>query len=187
MTILRSLALCLGVAACGDSGGGSTGDDQTPPMGASAVEAWLTTGATSYKTWSSEAAVHASRSPSPHGFNRIYSNALISANATATTPWPKGSAAVKELYATGDATTPVGFAVYLKTENDTAAGANWYFYERVPLDNDAPHDANGVVADGLGGTGAAKEICVGCHKGAGSDMAHTPTPNGRDLVYTPIP
>ena len=111
--------LTLGVAACGDSGGSSTGDAQTPPMGASEVEAWLAGGSSSYKTWATETAVHASRSPSPHLFNRIYSNALIASNATAATPWPKGAAAVKELYATADGTTPVGYAVYLKTESDT--------------------------------------------------------------------
>jgi hypothetical protein len=178
--------LTLGGAACGDSGGSSTGDAQTPPMGASEVEAWLAGGSSSYKTWATESAVHASRSPSPHLFNRIYSNALIASNATAATPWPKGAAAVKELYAAADGTTPVGYAVYLKTESDTGAGANWYWYERVPLDSDVPHDANGVVADGLGGTGPAKEICVSCHMAAGTDAAHTPTPNGHDEVYTPV-
>jgi len=155
-------------------------------MGASAVEAWLADGASSYKTWATEPAVHASRSPSPHGFNRIYSNALIASNAAAATTWPINAAAVKELYATADATTPVGYAVYLKTQADTAAGANWYWYERVPLDNAAPHDADGVVADGLGGSGPALQICVGCHMGAGSDTAHTPSPNGHDEVYTPV-
>jgi len=43
-------------------------------------------------------------------------------------------------------TAPVGYAVYLKTESDSAAGANWYWYERVPLDSAVPHDSNGVVA-----------------------------------------
>ena len=30
--------------------------------------------------------------------------------------------------------------------SDSAGGANWYWYERVPLDSTAPHDGNGVVA-----------------------------------------
>jgi hypothetical protein len=49
-----------------------------------------------------------------------------------------------------------------------------------------PHDSNGVVADGMGGSGPAKDICVGCHVAAGSDAAHTPSPGGRDQVYTPV-
>jgi hypothetical protein len=175
--------------------GGSAGNAQTPPMGMAAVEAWIAGGA--YKSWACESAVHAARSPSPHGFNRICSNDTIASNATATGPWPAGAAAVKELWASDpDAsapdgaappTAPVGYAVYLKTSTDSAGGANWYWYERVPLDSAAPHDTNGVVADGLGSSGPAQTICVACHAAAGSDTAHTPSPNGHDLVYTPVP
>lgn len=170
-----------GGATTGTGGGASA---QTPPEGADAVEAWLAKG--DYKSWSCEAAVHASRDPSPHGFNRICSNDLISANATGTGNWPKGAAAVKELYAAVGDGTPVGYAVYLKKDADSADGANWYWYERVPLDSTAPHDAKGVVADGTGDSGPAKNICVGCHLAAGSDAAHTPSAGGRDEVYTPV-
>lgn len=156
----------------------------TPPMGATAVESWLAAG--SYKHWTCEPQSHDARSPSPHGFNRICSNSLISAKATGTDAWPEGAAAVKELLADGTSTTPVGYAVYLKTKADSAGGANWYWYERVPLDSGAPHDANGVVADGMGSSGTAMSICVGCHGAAGSDTAHTPSPGGRDLVYTAV-
>ena len=45
--------------------------------------------------------------------------------------------------------------VYLKTDADSAAGANWYWYERVPATSEAPHDAYGVVADSKGGSGPA--------------------------------
>jgi cytochrome c553 len=151
-------------------------------MGGPLVESWLAAG--SYKQWHSEPAIHASRSPSPHGFDRVYSNNLIN---TGTGLWPQGAAAVKELYASATDTTPVGYAVYLKTQADSAGGANWYWYERVPLSSSAPHDANGVVADGLGSAGAAMTICVGCHAAAGSDAAHTPSIGGRDEVYTPVP
>ncbi|MDQ3334696.1 MAG: cytochrome P460 family protein [Myxococcota bacterium] len=169
---------------CGD--GDSTASEQTPPMGHDAIEAWLASAPSNYKTWAAETTVHPSRDPSPHGFNRIYSNDIIAANASSTGPWPKGAAAVKELYASMTATTPIGIAVYLKLEADSAGGANWYWYERVPLDHDAPHDAKGVVADGRGDSGPAKAICVGCHAGAGVDAMHTPTPGGRDQVYTPV-
>ncbi len=167
-----------------DAGTALTSDDQTPPMGAKKIEAWLKTGA--YKEWSCEPMVHESRDPSPHGYNRICSNELISSAAKGKGNWPQGSAGVKELYASADGTVPIGYAVYLKTAEDSAAGANWYWYERVPLDHGAPHDGDGVVADGLGDSGPAKTICVGCHVASGADAAHTPTPGGRDQVYTPV-
>jgi hypothetical protein len=183
---LGSLALFTMLAACSSSSDSPGSDDQTPPTsGRTDMETWLAAG--SYKAWSSETAVHASRSPSPHNFNRIYSNDLISGAAAGTGNWPKGAAAVKELYADANGGTPVGYAVYLKTDADSAGGSNWYWYERVPLTAEAPHDANGVVADGKGGDGTAKTICVSCHGAAGSDTAHTPSAGGRDQVYTPVP
>jgi hypothetical protein len=188
-------------AAAGQSSGGSGGasgaggsatqhtklpaDVQTPPQtGAADVEAWLAQ--KSYQSWHSETSVHAQRSPSPHGFDRIYSNDLISGAATSTAPWPAGAAAVKELYATATDTTPNGYAVYVKTDADSNGGANWYWYERVPLDSAAPHDSAGVVADGFGDSGGALTVCVSCHSAAGSDAAHTPSANGHDEVYTPV-
>src|SRR6185295_8288018 len=98
---------------------------------------------------------------------------MIAGTAATTGEWPEGSAAVKELHASATSTTPIGYAVYLKQAPDSAGGANWYWYERVPLTSEAPHDANGVVADGRGGDGTAKSICVGCHAAAGADPAHT--------------
>jgi hypothetical protein len=166
------------LAACGSDGGGeggeSTGNAQTPPQGETAVEAWLTKG--DYKSWKCETAVHDARSPSPHGFNRICVNDALAAEASGTGNWPKGAAAVKELYDAADGPI-VGYAVELKMADDSGGGAGWYWYERT---------AGGVVADGVGDSGAAKTICVGCHTGAGSDAAHTPSPGGRDFVYTPV-
>lgn len=211
---MRTLGLVLGVltfgsaavlAACDDAAEGAGGsgttsansttqsstatglasDAQTPPQEAVALEAWLAKG--DYKTWKCESAVHAARMPSPHGFNKICSNDILSADAAGTGAWKKGAAGVKELYAAETDTTPVGVAVYLKIADDSAGGDNWYYYERVPLDSAAPHDAKGVVADGFGSAGPAKMICVGCHAGAGMDAAHTPTVGGRDFVYTPVP
>jgi hypothetical protein len=185
MKLARTICIAMLASCSSDSTGSSTSDAQTPPTsGRVDIEKWITDA--SYKTWTCETTVHAARSPSPHGFNRICSNDVITQAATATTPWAKGAAAVKELYASASDTKPIGYAVYLKTSADSASGANWYWYERVPLASDAPHDSNGVVADGKGGGGAAKDICVGCHGGAGKDAAHTPSPGGRDQVYTPV-
>ena len=186
---LRAPSLCLFavLAACGgDDDASTTKADQTPPQGAKALEAWLSTGI--YKSWQCESAVHASRDPSPHSFNRICSNDLISNNATSASAWPKGAAAVKELYASADGKTPVGYAVYLKTDADSADGKNWYWYERVPPDALGGMFPDGMVADGMGSetTSNANKICVGCHVAAGSDAAHTPSAHGRDEVYTPV-
>lgn len=181
---LCSFALISFVAACGGDDDPIDPVDQAPPTGRTAIDSWLTAG--SYKAWTCEPGVHASRDPSPHGFNRICSNDVISGAATGTTEWPQGAAAVKELYASMTATTPIGFAVYLKTAATSAGGANWYWYEHVPADSAVPHDANGTVADGAGGSGTAMTICVGCHVAAGTDAAHTPSPGGHDQVYTPV-
>jgi hypothetical protein len=172
-------------AGANDSGGATSGSAQTPPMGHKEVEAWLAQG--DYKQWACEAKVHEARNPSPHGFNRICSNDQVASNMDAAASWPKGAAAVKELYASLTAKDPIGYAVYLKTDKESAGGANWYWYERVPLDSTAaPHDDAGVVADGMGDTGTAKSICVACHAAAGSDKDHTPSVGGRDQVYTPV-
>ena len=159
-------------------------DDQTPPMGAAALQAWLDAGM--YKGWTAEPEVHPSRAPSPHGFNRIYVNDLLAEEAQGSGDWPAGVAAVKELYESMDGEAPIGYAVYLKTADESAGGDNWYWYEVVPTDHPAPHDENGVVADGMGDNGPAKTICVGCHVAAGADAEHTPTVGGRDQVYTPL-
>jgi hypothetical protein len=173
------------IGACGEEmSDDEAGVGQTPPMGASALEAWLETG--EYKSWHCESAPHLFRSPSPHGYNRICSNDVLSKSASGSRAWGKGAAAVKELYASATDATPVGYAVYLKTADDSAGGASWYWYERVPLDSAAPHDGAGVVADGLGSSGPAQTICVGCHAAAGLDAAHTPSVGGRDQVYTPV-
>jgi hypothetical protein len=185
--IVVASALVMTVACGGDDDGDqetSPGDAQTPARGADQMEDWLEGGA--YLEWAAEPAIHEARSPSPHGFNRIFVNDLLAQNAGGSSDWPAGVAAVKELYDSADAAEPVGYAVYLKTAADSDGGRNWYWYEIVPDDSPAPHDENGIVADGLGTDGPARSICVGCHALAGADEAHTPTAGGRDLVYSPV-
>ena len=174
-----ALGSCV-LLACGNeepesAAGAMSADAQTPPTQAAALESWLQAG--EYRSWQCEPEVHASRSPSPHGFNRICSNDVVSAHAGGTDDWPIGAAGVKELYASADARSPMGYSVYLKTRGDSGGGAGWYWYERI---------GSQVVADGLGDSGPAKSVCVGCHAAAGADGAHTPTAGGRDEVYTPV-
>ena len=152
------------------------GSSQIPPIGASAVTAWLASGV--YKSWHCEPAVHAARPPSPHNVDRVCSNDVIANSATGSAPWPKGAAAVKELFASTTATTPGGYAVYLKTQADSANGANWYYYGSLT--------AGGTPVDGMGTDATVMSTCTICHLAAGSDAAHTPSPGGRDEVYTPV-
>lgn len=154
----------------------SPGDPQTPPMGQIALDTWLAQGF--YQDWNCERSVHPGRSPTPHGFNRICTNQKLSDSLPGTAAWPAGAAAVKELHTSAAGGTPVGYAVYLKLAADSAGGASWYWYERM---------GSSVGVDGTGASGPARSVCVGCHMGAGTDPAHTPSPGARDMVYTPIP
>jgi hypothetical protein len=158
------------------SGGGESTDDQIPPMGEEALEAWLATGA--FEDWHCERETHEARSPSPHGFNRVCSNDMIAENIAGDDPWPKGAAAVKLLYDSIASEEPLGYAVYLKKDEDSAGGDNWYWYERI---------GERIYADGDGDEPGIKAGCVGCHSVAGDDAEHTPSEGGRDLVYTPVP
>lgn len=186
-----ALALALPLAGCGGSdsttsGTSSTssssstgssssggGDAQTPPEGEAGVKTWLAAG--HYQKWHCESAEHVARDPSPHGVNRICSNDKLAAN-DGKAPYEQGSAGVKELWDKQGGKI-IGYAVYLKKAADSGAGANWYWYEFNPT-----IDANNPVADGMGDSGNAKTICVGCHGAAGSDAKHF----GHDYVYTQV-
>jgi hypothetical protein len=178
------LIAAMAAAGCGDDSGdgggggdGPVGDPQTPPAGpAAAVQTWLGEG--HYKQWACEGAVHDPIAISPHGKQRICSNDKVSANTGGE--YAVGSAGVKELYDAAG-TSIVGYAVYLHTSAGTT-GDTWYWYEQVPDDSPAPHDANGIVADGQGDSGPAKDICVSCHSATGIDADHP----GHDFVYTQV-
>lgn len=159
---------------------GKPGDAQTPPTTNGAdVEAWLATG--EYKSWTCETAQHSQLKVSPHGFNRVCSNELAAGfTGDVGDERPLNTASVKELY--DDSAKLVGYAVGVKVKAKSLSGDGWYWYERVPLDSAAPHDGEGVVADGLGSAGAAKNICVGCHAGAGSDNVHD-VMGSSDFIY----
>lgn len=118
--------------------------------------------------------------------NKVISNAMAS-DPTGTAPWPKGAASVKEIYQDETDTAPVGYAAYVKTDANSANGANWYWYLRASVKLAYfPQDEDGVSADSQGGASVAKAICVSCHLWAGADAAHTPTPGSHDQVYTPV-
>jgi len=172
---MKASVVALVLAACGDNGvAPSAGDPQTPPTDTSRLAAWIARGY--YLAWSCEPQVHDARSPSPHGANRVCSNDLVVDSATGD--WPAGAASVKEIYDDATSNAPTAHAVSLKLAADSDGGAAWYWSERL---------LDGSGSDGLGDRGTPKSTCVACHVAAGSDTAHTPTPNGRDFIYTPVP
>jgi hypothetical protein len=122
-----------------------------------------------YKQWKCEPEAHDGRSPSPHGKNRVCSNARLSAAGAGE--YPVDAASVKELFA-ADGVTVSGYGVARHVKSGST-GDTWYWYERT---------ASGVVADGTGEAGSPKTVCVACHAGAGSDAMHS----GHDFVYTQV-
>ncbi len=169
----------IGCPADGGEGDGEGSVAETPPEGHDAVQAWLAEG--HYLDWACEPTVHASRDPSPHGRNRICSNAALAAAAD-TAPYPVGVAGVKELI--NDADEIIGFAVYRKAVADpaTADGTNWYWYENVApgteLPTPDPVKPNGVVADSRGSAGGnALTVCIDCHSHADNDFVFTQVKN----------
>lgn len=159
-------------AACPAGCPAPAGDAQTPPQGTdSVIQAWLTAGSYKGAGWKCEAAVHANRSPSPHGKNKICNNTKLT-GTVAPAAYGFGVASVKELYM-DDGTTLAGHAISLKLQDGASDGTKWYFYEKM---------GTTVVTNGVGKQDNS-DLCSGCHAGAGTDGAHP----GRDFVYTQVP
>ena len=154
-------------ADAGCPGAMTMGDAQTPPMNTDPViSAWLAGGA--YKAWKCEPTGHASRSPSPHGRNRICNNTALT--NTAAGNYPVGAASVKELLVADGGTEITGYALGLKIAAGASTGASWYWYGK--NNGSILANAKGTVATG----------CTGCHSLAGTAMN-----SGRDFVFTQVP
>ena len=135
-------------------------DPQLPPSGKAAIESWLAQAP--YTAWACEPAAHPSRNGSPHGNNRICSNAKVSGNTAAE--YPVGAASVKELVRSDGSVH--GHSV-MKKLADGSIGANWYFFE----------ESDGrVYADAPDESG-----CVTCHQLAGQGGQP-----GKDFVFNQI-
>jgi hypothetical protein len=103
-----------------------------------------------YSGFTAESAVHASTGSSPHGMVRVYINDTLEQSlADGNTSHPVGSSAIKELY-DADGVTRLGWAVSVKTAEDSGDGMGWYWYRN--LSDDVTADANGDAA------------CTGCHQ-----------------------
>jgi hypothetical protein len=160
--------LALALPSCADVGSGAVpgtgpGDEQTPPTGAHAVDAWLAEG--HYLGWRCEPEAHPPRAGSGHRANRICSNDLLAEHGTGE--YPIGAASVKELYDDDDVT---GYAVTLHFA--PGGGDAWYWFERT---------SDGLIADGAGTSGAPNSTCASCHADAGMNGR-----GGHDFVYTQV-
>lgn len=141
--------------------GPMTHADENPPTSHEPLYQWLLDG--NYKSWVSESEQHKSAGPHPQAVIAYLNKALDESLAAGNAAHPKGAAAVKELFdGNGDLN---GWAVSVKTQEDSAAGQGWYWYEILGTSPDSR-----VVADGNG-----VPLCFGCH-----------TP-GKDFVLIPHP
>jgi hypothetical protein len=110
---------------------------------------WLQAG--SYKQWVHESKAHKSLGPHPVQVIAYLNAALDESLGAKNKSHPKGSAAVKELL---DASGKLsGWAVSVKTAEDSAAGQGWYWYEILGT------EASGNVVASANGV----PLCFGCH------------------------
>ncbi len=134
----------------------------TVPAEAEALFKYLQAG--SYKSFAHEDAKHRSKGPhpTPEGaakamvfayFNSQLDESLKGGEAT----HPKGSAAVKEFYDDNDQL--MGWAVSVKTDDDSQTGQGWFWYEVL-----STTDGSNPVAAANG-----SPLCFGCHL-AGRDF-----------------
>ncbi len=127
------------------------------PTNAFELEMWLA--AEPYLEWPAESAIHGSTGPH-FGNVRTWLHPDLFDSLEAGVPTnPANTGTVKELY--GDGMARRGWSVSVKTQEDSAGGDGWYWYELFD---------GAVLADaqGLG-------VCTGCH-GGGVDYVLTPFP-----------
>ena len=140
--------------------------DSVVPTDAEKLHAFLKAG--SYKSFPNQKTErHPSRGPHAR-FNwpvRVYFDAKIDASlAAGNASHPAGSSIVKEMYS-ADGSELVGWAVMVKTQEDSASGQGWFWYETTNTE-----DSNDIVAAGNG-----VPLCFGCHS------------TGMDYVLTGYP
>jgi len=133
----------------------------TPPAEGKALYLWLKAG--NYKNWVHESEPHKSAGPHPSAVIAYLNAPLNESLNSGAAAHPAGSASVKELFDTSGELS--GWAVSIKTQEDSAAGKGWYWYEILGTEEDSR-----VVADGNG-----VPLCFGCHT-PGNDFVLIPHP-----------
>ena len=145
-------------------GGGSGGASGSELVPSDPAELFTYLQSKQYAGFAGESAIHLSTGP--HGGSvRTFVNAALKASLAANNAeHPKGAASVKELYA-ADNTTLEGWAVLVKTQDTSAAGQGYYWYEHFNVNNGAN--------PAFSGQGLA--LCVNCHA-PGKDFFLSPYP-----------
>ena len=147
-TALVLAAALLALPACGGDGEGELPDNDVPADPEALFELLSSGG---YKEFASESAAHPSDGPHDAGVRVFLNPALDKSLAAGNAAHPKGAAAIKELGVKDGA--PAGWAVFVKTADDSAAGDGIYWYEIFSTTDgsDPPYSGNGLSA------------CKGCH------------------------
>lgn len=138
---------------------------QLPPTSAADLFAWLGEG--DYLDWRAESQVHASVGPHFGRVRTFVNDAVLASLEGGEVSHPIGAALVKELYGSGGSDVR-GWSVMVKTQDDSAGGTGWYWYERFGSSTFASSN----VAPG----------CYGCH----GDPPY-PAITSKDYVLTPFP
>ncbi len=142
----------------GGSGGGGSGacEGQTCDLPTQPQALLTFLQAKSYASFAAESAAHPSAGP--HGSVRTFVGPKLDQSlAAGNTTHPPGSGTVKELFdSNGD---PNGWAVWVKTQTDSAGGDGIYWYEIFGDGTGTP------VADGQG-----VPLCKKCHAASTSDF-----------------
>jgi hypothetical protein len=132
-----------------------------PPASSRELFEWLKAG--SYRDWAHERHPHPAPGAHPGGVRAHLNAALETSLKRDDKVHPAGAAAVLELY--GKAGALHGWAVGIKTQDDSADGKGWYWYEVLSV-----RDGNRTLAADRG-----VPACVECHA------------QGRDFVMTAYP
>lgn len=134
-------------------------DPQNPPTSAGPLRQWLIAGM--YGGWHAESAVHPSGGPHGGSVRTFLNDAAFDSLQAGNAQHPRGAAVVKELYFGTERV--LGWAAEIKLDDDSAGGANWYWYEGASL------------------AGRGLTICTSCH---GSDYRDF---RSKDFILTPFP
>jgi hypothetical protein len=151
------------VSAGGDDAGTGTGSgtEQVDEAASEARARALFDGGT-YRSWAQEKTAHASTGPHASSVKVFLNDVLDKSLAAGNAEHPKGSIAIKEfLDGAGEVT---GFAYAEKTDDASAEGRGWYWFETFSRD-----------PKGSSIAGQGKPLCANCHAG------------GQDFVLIPYP
>ena len=125
--------------------------------------AWLQAG--SYLNWTRESALHPSVGPHAQQVLTYFNEPLLDSLAAGNVEHPAGSASVKELY--NSSSDLIGWAAMVKTQDDSAGGMAWYWYEGF---------GTSIFYSAFG-----DPTCTGCH---GDDQGVL---TSKDFVLSPYP